>query len=62
MYSAINTEVLEKKSVERINISEILREPEGYLQVITSEKESSLVDQDAPAKHTDECIDMFIGY
>ena len=53
-----------KKSVERLNISEISRQLQEYLEVITSDKENSLVDQDAPAKHTDECFEFhyFIGF
>ena len=47
-----------KKSLERPNISEISQQLEGYLEVITSDKESGLVNQDAAAKHKDECFDV----
>ena len=44
------------KPLERPNISEISQQLEGHLEVITSDKENDLSNQDAPAKHTDECF------
>ena len=43
------------KSLERSNISEISQQLEGYLEVITSDKENGLANQDA---HKDECYDV----
>ena len=43
------------KSLERPSISEISQQLEGHLEVITSNKESGLTNQDT---HTDECFDV----
>lgn len=45
-----------KESLERPNISEISQKLQGYLEVITVDKENGLLNQDAPAKHTDDCF------
>ena len=43
------------KSLEKPNICEISQQLEGHLEVITSDKENGLANQDA---HTDECFDV----
>ena len=43
------------KFLERQNISEISQQLEGHLEVITSDKENGLANQDT---HTDECFDV----